>query len=505
MNSGVSGLSAPRPQERLMQRISHGWILGVGAIALTAGCAQTPNRQSIAAPAIEPLYRFSEPAGTASGQYAVGRIDLAEGRVDAAILRFRAALRLDAKFVDANNALGVAYGQQGRFAEAIEQFEAALKLDPNAAHVLNNLGFAQLKAGQVSKAKTALERALALHPENAGVRANLAAADAALKVVELAAVPQAAVAPMEPGRPGVQPASETLAEDVATSPAGSLTPRVEFLSGPVFAQFDLDLTKIAFADTGQSIPTPAASFTRAATGVEFTDSRYRIITATESSGSMVQVAANVFEWRDREPVVAQADVPVALPATVADSAQASSSATTTATTTATTSATASATRSATRSATASTTSNPLSPEALIAAIKQFLPEKMGKVLAQKVSVDYGGIEVVNNLGVRGLGDRWSEQLRQKGLDVVRVTEQQSPVQARTTIYYRSGFSADARHLADRLRTIAPRIELTSSLPAGVDIRLVLGKDAGRPVVVDASQPEADSQAKARILIDGFVV
>jgi len=71
--------------------------------------------------------------------------------------------------------------------------------------------------------------------------------------------------------------------------------------------------------------------------------------------------------------------------------------------------------------------------------------------------------------------------------------------------HRSGFSADARHLADRLRMIGPRVEVSNALPVNVDIRLVLGRDASRPLVVDASEPTSDSQARARILIDGFVI
>ncbi len=496
-----------------MKRNKHGWILGAGAIALAAGCAQTPNRQSIAAQAIEPLYRFTEPVGTAAGQTAVGRIDLAEGRIDAAILRFRAALRLDARFVDALNALGVAYGQQGRFAEAIEQFELALKLDPNAAHVMNNLGYAQLKAGQVSQAQVALERAVARDPNNAGARANLAAADAALKATELAVVPQVQKVQQVP-----QPAPEPLRTGVASEPVSvtsaapqtPATPRIESLSGPVFAQIDLDLTRIAFADTRESTPNSPTPLARSAPRIEFTDSRYRIITASESAGTVVQVAANVFEWRDREPILAKAAPPAAAPSTeaiVASTARVKPSGPTVSVAKVTMPSVEVKPQQALVATppVASVSADSLNPAALLAAIKQFLPEKVGKALAQKVSVDYGGIEVVNNLSVRGLGERWSDQLRQKGLDVVRVTEQQSLVQERTTIYYRRGFSADARHLADRLRMIAPRLELTTSLPAEVDLRLVLGRDATRPVVVEASDPTSDTQAKARILIDGFVV
>ncbi len=429
------------------------WIIGAGAIALSAGCAQTPIAQSIASPAVEPLYRFSEPVGTAAGQYAVGRLDLAEGRVDAAILRFRAALRLDAKFLDAYNGLGVAYGRQGRFDEAINEFNRALQLNPNAAHVLNNLGYARLKAGQVAQAHVALGRAVAQDPGNIGARANLAAADAKL-----------------------QPGDAT---DADTSHA----PREDVLSGPVFAQIDLDPSAIAFsaisAPTQIAGTTPTVSVPRS----QVNGSSYRMITAADSSGDVVRVSVGVFEWRDRKPQeLAAAPAPNPPQATVIQEKV-----------------------SHTERPVASVNSEPMTASTLLAAIRQFLPEKISKVFAQKVSVDCGGIEIVNSLDDRSLGQRWSDQLRQKGLEVVRVTDQQSPVQDRTIILHRSGFSADARHLADRLRMISPRVEVSNTLPVNVDIRLVLGRDATRPLVVDSAEPASDSQARARMLIDGFWV
>ena len=431
----------------------YSWIISAGAIALGAGCAHPPIAQTTASPAVEPLYRFSEPVGTAAGQYAVGRLDLAEGRVDAAILRFRAALRLDAKFLDAYNGLGVAYGQQGRFDEAIEQFSRALQVSPAAAHVLNNLGYARLKAGQVAQAQAVLERAVAQDPESVGARANLAVAAAALR----------------------QGGGADLATDELLRDGG--------LPGPVFAQIDLDPSTIAFTQTAEPPPISVRTFAASGPGGQASDSGYRVITAAESTGEVVRVSQNIFEWRDRKPHSLAAAISVNPSQTKVNQQQAPTAETPVASVNA-------------EAKTAST---------LLAAIRQFLPEKLSRAFAQKVSVDYGAIEIVNNLDDRSLGQRWSDQLRKKGLEVVRVTDQQSPVQDHTTILHRSGFSVDARHLADRLRMIGPRVEVSNALPVNVDIRLILGRDASRPLVVDASEPTSDSQARARILIDGFVI
>ncbi len=143
-------------------------LLGACAVSLVTGCATTVDRVALDAgnTLIEPVYRVQQPAGTAAGQYAVGRLDLAEGRIDAAIRRFRAALKLDPVFVEAHNGLGVAYGHQGRFAEATDAFRRALASGPASAHVLSNLGYAQMRVGDLHEAWESFVRAVELDPKN---------------------------------------------------------------------------------------------------------------------------------------------------------------------------------------------------------------------------------------------------------------------------------------------------------------------------------------------------
>ncbi|MCD6680258.1 MAG: tetratricopeptide repeat protein [Burkholderiaceae bacterium] len=143
------------------------------AAALMSGCAQMGPVSESSGMKVAPVYRVQQPAGTAAGQYAVGRMDLAEGRIDAAIVRFGNALKLDPRFVEAHNGLGVALGLQGRFDESAEAFGAALAIDPAAAHVLSNLGFAQMKAGRLHDARHSLGQSLALDPTNARTRENV--------------------------------------------------------------------------------------------------------------------------------------------------------------------------------------------------------------------------------------------------------------------------------------------------------------------------------------------
>ena len=234
------------------------WMLGIGLVALTAGCAQVPLAKSERdALQVAPVYRVQQPAGTAAGQYAVGRIDLAEGRVDAAIQRFSNALRLDRGFVEAHNGLGVAYGQQGRFAEAADAFRAALVITPDAPHVLNNLGFAQLKAGQLDEAWVSLKRSLVLDSRNERTRENLEllASVRAATVAEAAAGAARAVSATADASPGpvAAPAQATVA---AVKPAPA--PATVGASDPAPARAELATT--APAPASESVPVPAPIF-----------------------------------------------------------------------------------------------------------------------------------------------------------------------------------------------------------------------------------------------------
>lgn len=172
-------------------------VLGACAITLITGCATATH--TVLAPRIAPVYRVEQPAGTAAGQYAVGRMELAAGRIEAAIQRFHQSLRLDAGYAEAHNGLGVAYGEQGRFDEAIAAFRSALATGPAHAHVLSNLGYAQYRAGRLDDAWESLTRALELDAYNVRTRENLALlAERRRHATRVAAPAQAASASIRP-------------------------------------------------------------------------------------------------------------------------------------------------------------------------------------------------------------------------------------------------------------------------------------------------------------------
>ena len=151
------------------------FFLGAGTLALATGCAYLPGLAPTALkPVLEPVQQVSKPAGTAAGQSAVGRLDLAAGRLDAAIIRFQQALQLDPTLIEAHNGLGVAFGQQGRYDQAAAAFRDALALSPDSPYLLNNLGYAQMRAGQLDEAWVSLDRAHRLGRHNQHTAENLA-------------------------------------------------------------------------------------------------------------------------------------------------------------------------------------------------------------------------------------------------------------------------------------------------------------------------------------------
>ena len=129
----------------------------------------------------------------------LGRVDLQEGRREAALAELREAIRLQPKSAEAQANAGAAYESLGRSAaaegcyreavrldpsfagahydlghfllqagrpiEAADEFRAALRLDPALATAHNNLGLALSRLGRASDARLEYEEALRLNPQ----------------------------------------------------------------------------------------------------------------------------------------------------------------------------------------------------------------------------------------------------------------------------------------------------------------------------------------------------
>ena len=102
-----------------------------------------------------------------------GRMHLANGRLNEAILELSAATSMDSKLADAHNLLGVAFAQKGLQDRAKESYQRAVKAEPEDAQALNNLGFSLYQSGNYRAAVDRLKRATKLAPTDERILNNL--------------------------------------------------------------------------------------------------------------------------------------------------------------------------------------------------------------------------------------------------------------------------------------------------------------------------------------------
>jgi len=87
-------------------------------------------------------------------------------RYEEAIKYYNQAKKLQPKYADVYNLLGVSLAQLGQNRQAILQFQKAVKLAPRFSRAWLNLAYAWNQSGQVSQAKTALAKMLDIDPNN---------------------------------------------------------------------------------------------------------------------------------------------------------------------------------------------------------------------------------------------------------------------------------------------------------------------------------------------------
>jgi tetratricopeptide (TPR) repeat protein len=111
--------------------------------------------------------------GKARGYYNLGSAYDEHGLINAAIVWYRKALRLEPDLVQAHSNLGVAYYSLGLINEAIEEYKLALSLRPFSAEIHTNLGAAHYDQGNIDEAIEEYREALRLKPDTAEIHFNL--------------------------------------------------------------------------------------------------------------------------------------------------------------------------------------------------------------------------------------------------------------------------------------------------------------------------------------------
>jgi len=104
-----------------------------------------------------------------------------EGDMAGAESKFRSALAMNARNVEAYLSLGNVLAARGLLDSAKALYQGALRIDPRCANAHLNIGNALLKTSRVSEAITHYRKAVSLNPDDAMAHANLANAYSALK------------------------------------------------------------------------------------------------------------------------------------------------------------------------------------------------------------------------------------------------------------------------------------------------------------------------------------
>jgi tetratricopeptide (TPR) repeat protein len=111
--------------------------------------------------------------------YWIGRLEYLDQRFQAAVTRFRQALKLDSRFVRGWDNLGLTYEALGQQEEAIHSYEEATRLNRENLAAASfwpplNLGSLMLKLDRLSEAETYLRESLKYDPTSAKTRYRLA-------------------------------------------------------------------------------------------------------------------------------------------------------------------------------------------------------------------------------------------------------------------------------------------------------------------------------------------
>jgi protein O-mannosyl-transferase len=107
-----------------------------------------------------------------------------QGKLDAAIVEFQKAIRLDAKYFPARLNLAYAYEKTNRIEEAIEAYRETIVSQPQNFFAHNNLGVLYDKKGLYDSAIAEFESALQIEPGNSMAHKNLESAKANKMAVE---------------------------------------------------------------------------------------------------------------------------------------------------------------------------------------------------------------------------------------------------------------------------------------------------------------------------------
>lgn len=404
-------------------------VIGCG---LLQGC-NAPNAQRPLA--VSSVVRGDLPGNQAASWNRLARFHHERGQLALALGAYAQSLALDARQLEARNAVAVIEAQQGNLESARRALVALVNDYPAEAQPHTNLGYVLHLMGDHAGAAQTLRRAMAL---GAGPKAfqNLQLAEASQLGSPLTATdePQIAAAAPGAGAPSVlAPPTPAIAAALAVAAPGSAAARAPLLLPPAASANTTATAPAAAPAPAAQTAAPAAVVPAMATAAPAVDARTKaaaltiLPTSAREIGShmeLVQIASNVYELKTR--VASEPAPAAAAPAAPARIAQA--------------------------------------------------PKPAAQAVPQEARLRMARLEVANGNGVTGMARRFRHLLGSMGIPVERLSNDKPYTQVATTIQYRPGFEKQAASLQKALQGKA---QLTSKQLAAADVRLVLGKDASQ--------------------------
>lgn len=368
------------------------WTLG--CLTALSGCSSLYSGKEYSALHINPVMNVRHADTSAENLYHLGRYYHRMLSYANAIATYQKALIADPDYVEAHNALGVVYSSQGDYSLALEHFQKAIELTPTATYLHNNLGYAYLLQERYREAADAFREALHFDPSNSKASRNLATVQKRMGLSE-----QDAIASIDPAIEQ-RPAIVTL---TANAPQSQIMQPISY----------------------------------------------------QSSQSLVQVAPQVYEFRNEDQKPAQA-----LPAVPA---------------TASTSQATPASRAI--PVTASTIDQPIQLTPLVA---DRAAEVQPKEKTDIAAIHPQKIEVSNGNGVTGMARNIAIYLKQFGFDNTRLTNHETFRQTHTEIHYHPSALALSKKIS-QLMPSSVKIMETAELRADTQLKILLGQDIASEV------------------------
>lgn len=137
-------------------------------------CLQAAQHRAL--PKAEEACRATIATDPALGNFALGEVFLEEDKFADATAAFRSALRVDPKFADGHNYLGVALQGEGDTKGALKEYQAAVHVDPDYSTPHSNLADVYLNGNDPSRGLAEAHKTVALDPSNPSAHNNLAGA-----------------------------------------------------------------------------------------------------------------------------------------------------------------------------------------------------------------------------------------------------------------------------------------------------------------------------------------